>query len=423
MTKERLTSLDIFRGFTILLMTIVNNPGSWTSIYPPLEHAEWNGCTPTDLVFPFFVFIMGTAIPFAMPYKQFDLAVFNKIIVRSLRIFCLGLFLAYFGKIELFGLEGISILIFRVIVSLAVGFALLGNFSLKIKTYLVIGILVILLFLAYSQIEEYKDVRIPGILQRIGIVYFFASILYLKTTQKTQLIVAASILVAYWILMSFVPVPGFGEANFEKGTNLAAWLDNYILNGHLWSYAKTWDPEGILSTLPAIATGILGMFIGQTLNLQIPKVEIAKKTGFIGVVLLILGLIWNIIFPINKSLWTSSYVLYTAGLAILILTFLYYIIEIANYKKWNKLFLIWGVNPMIIFYFSEIIPNILSTIKIQNPEINDQQINLQDYFYTVCIEPFFNNPMNASLAFAMIYAVFWSIILWILYKYKLIFKV
>ncbi|MDD5149378.1 MAG: DUF5009 domain-containing protein [Flavobacterium sp.] len=423
MTKERLTSLDVFRGFTILLMTIVNNPGSWASIYPPLEHAEWNGCTPTDLVFPFFVFIMGTAIPFAMPHKQFDFAVFNKIIVRSLRIFCLGLFLGYFGRIELFGLEGISLLILRVIISLAVGFALLGNFSLKIKTYLVFGILTILLFLAYSRIEEYQDVRIPGILQRIGIVYLFASILYLKTTQKTQLLVATSILLSYWILMAFVPVPGFGAANFEKGTNLAAWFDNFILNGHLWSYAKTWDPEGILSTLPAIATGIIGMFIGQTLNLQIPKMEIAKKTGIIGAILVIFGLIWNIIFPINKSLWTSSYVLYTAGLAILILTFLYYIIEIANYKKWTKLFLIWGVNPMIVFYFSEIIPRVLSAIEVQNPEIKTEQINLQDYFYTFYVVPFFNNPMNASLAFALIYALFWSLILWILYKNKLIFKV
>ena len=423
MTKERLISLDVFRGFTILLMTIVNNPGSWASIYPPLEHAEWNGCTPTDLVFPFFIFIMGTAIPFAMPSKQFDFAVFNKIIVRSLRIFCLGLFLNYFSRIELFGLEGISLLILRVIIAFVVAFALLGNFSLKIKTYLVFGILAILLFLAYNQIEEYQDVRIPGILQRIGIVYFFTSVLYLKTTQKTQLLVATSILLAYWILMAFVPVPGFGEANFEIGTNLAAWLDNLILNGHLWSYAKTWDPEGILSTLPAVATGIFGMLIGQTLNLQIPKMEIAKKTGIIGVVLVILGLVWNIVFPINKTLWTSSYVLYTSGLAILILTILYYTIEIANYKKWTKLFLIWGVNPMIVFFFSEIIPRVLSMIEIQNPEIATEQINLQNYFYTFCVVPFFNNPMNASLAFALVYALFWSLILWILYKNKLIFKV
>lgn len=423
MTKERLISLDVFRGFTILLMTIVNNPGSWAAIYPPLAHAEWHGCTPTDLVFPFFIFIMGSAIPFAMPTKQFDYLVFNKIIVRSLRIFCLGLFLNYFSRIELLGLEGISLLLLRLMITFAVAYALLGNFSLKIKTYLVFGIFAILLILAFSQIEAFRDVRIPGVLQRIGIVYFFAALLYLKTNLKTQLLVAASILLGYWFAMGFIPVPGFGAANFEKGTNLAAWLDNLVLEGHLWSYSKTWDPEGILSTLPAIATGIFGMFIGQVLNLQIPKVEIIKKTAIIGIALLITGLLWSIVFPINKSLWTSSYVLYTAGIATICLTLLYWIIDVLNYNKWIKLFLIWGVNPMIVFFFSGIIPRVLSTIKIQNPEIATEEINLQSYIYNYNIVPLFSNPLDASLTYALVYAVFWSIILWVFYKNKLIFKV
>ena len=423
MTKERLISLDVFRGFTILLMTIVNNPGSWGSIYPPLEHAEWNGCTPTDLVFPFFVFIMGTAIPFAIPTKHLDFSVFNKILVRSLRIFCLGLFLAYFSRIQLFGLEGIPLLLLRLLITFAVAYALLGNFTLKIKTYIVFGIFAILLFLAYSQIEAYQDVRIPGVLQRIGIVYFFTSLLYLKTNLKTQLLVVASILLVYWILMAFVPVPGFGAPNFDKGTNLAAWLDNLVLNGHLWSASKTWDPEGILSTLPAIGTGILGMFIGQILNLQIPKIEIVKKLAITGILLVITGLLCNIIFPINKSLWSSSYVLYTAGIATVCLTILYYVIDVANYKKWTKLFLIWGVNPMIVFFFSGIIPRVLSSIKVQNPEIATEQIGLQSLIYKFGIAPCFENPMNASLTYAVSYAIFWSIILWVFYKKKLIFKV
>lgn len=423
MTRERLISLDVFRGFTILLMTIVNNPGSWAAIYPPLAHAEWHGCTPTDLVFPFFIFIMGTAIPFAMPTKHLDFAVFNKIIVRSLRIFCLGLFLNYFSKIQLLGLEGIALLAARLMITLAVAYALLGNFSLKIKTYLVFGIFAILLLLAYSPMEEFQNVRLPGVLQRIGIVYFFTALLYLKSNLKTQLLVAAFLLLGYWILMAFIPVPGFGEANFEKGTNLAAWLDNLVLNGHLWSYSKTWDPEGILSTIPAIATGIFGMFVGQMLNLQTSKMEIIKKITFIGITLLVLGLLWNTIFPINKSLWTSSYALYTAGIATLCLTLLYYIIDIANYKKWTPLFLFWGVNPMIVFFFSGIIPRVLSAINIQNPEISGEQINLQSFLYQFYIVPLFSNPMNASLMFALIYAVFWSLILWWLYTKKIIFKV
>jgi predicted acyltransferase len=423
MTKERLTSLDVFRGFTILLMTIVNNPGSWASIYPPLEHAQWHGCTPTDLVFPFFVFIMGTAIPFAMPTKHFDWAVFNKIMVRSLRIFCLGFFLSCFSRIHLFDLEGIPLLVIRLIITFVVAYALLGNFSLKVKTYLAIGIFTILLALAYSNIESFQDTRIPGVLQRIGIVYFFTSLLYLKTNLKTQLLVAASLLLGYWILMAFVPVPGFGAANFEKGTNLAAWLDNFLLEGHLWSSSKTWDPEGILSTLPAIGTGIIGMFIGQLLNLQISKIEILKKLAISGSVLLIIGMLWNIIFPINKSLWTSSYVLYTAGIATICLTVLYYIIDVVNYKKWTKLFLIWGVNPMIVFFFSGVIPRVLSSIKVESPEIATEQINLQTLIYKFWIVPCFENPLNSSLAYALSYAIFWSLILWFFYKKKLIFKV
>ncbi|MGN7812370.1 acyltransferase family protein [Flavobacterium sp. 22076] len=423
MTKERLTSLDVFRGFTILLMTIVNNPGSWSSIYPPLEHAEWHGCTPTDLVFPFFVFIMGTAIPFAMPVKYFDGAVFNKILVRSLRIFCLGLFLSVFSRIHLFGLEGIPLLGVRMVIAFAVAYALLGNFSMKVKTILAVGIFIILLSLAFSGLEHFEDTRIPGVLQRIAIVYFFASILYLKTNLKTQLGVVASILVIYYLLMAFVPVPGFGPANFDKGTNLAAWLDNLVLNGHLWSVSKTWDPEGILSTLPAIGTGILGMYIGQLLNLQTNRTEILKKTAVTGVILLIGGLLWNIIFPINKSLWTSSYVLYTAGIATLCLSLLYYIIDIQGYKKWAKLFLIWGVNPMIVFFFSGIIPRVLGSIQVQNPETGGEEISVLTLIYKHGIAPCFENPLNASLAYALLYAVFWSVILWIFYKKKLIFKV
>jgi len=423
MTKERLISLDTFRGFTILLMTIVNNPGSWDHIYPPLEHAEWNGCTPTDLVFPFFIFIMAVAISFAMPTKQLDSATFNKTTIRALRIFCLGLFLNFFGKIELFGLEGIPLLFGKLVITIGVSYALLGNFSLKVKTYLTLFVFVVLLFLAYSGIEAYQEVRIPGVLQRIGIVYFFVSLLYLETSQKTQLITAISLLLLYWGLMTLIPVPGIGAANLEKTTNLGAWLDSILLEGHMWIFSKTWDPEGILSTIPAIASGIIGLLIGQLINRPLPKLEIVKKMAIIGLILTLLGLLWNIVFPINKSLWTSSYVLYTSGLAILCLTFLFYVIEVADYKKWTKTFLIWGVNPMVVFFFSGIIPQGLRMIQFQNPKIPSEQINLQKYLYSFWIEPFFTNPLSASLVGALIYVGIWTFILWIFYKNKLIFKV
>ena len=423
MTKDRLISLDVFRGLTILLMTIVNNPGSWATVYPPLLHSEWHGCTPTDLIFPFFIFIMGAAISFAMPTKSYDNTTFNKIFTRSLRMICLGIFFNFFGKIQLFELEGIPLLIERLLISAAIGYALMGNFNAKLKTYLAVSLFVIYLALAYSGIEAYKNVRLPGVLQHIGIVYFIASLLYLKTTQKTQLLIAIGILLGYWAIMTLIPAPGFEITNLEKGTNLAAWIDNTLLKGHLWEYSITWDPEGILSTIPAIATGIIGLLIGQLLNSPLLKTKKAKKMALIGITLIISGLLWNIIFPINKALWTSSFVVYTAGLATFILSILYYFIDISDYKKGTKLFLIWGVNPMIVFFLSEIVPQAMVMVSLPNPKIPTEQTNLYNYLYVAGVEPFFNNPMTASLIFALLYVGMWSILLAYFYKKKMYFKV
>jgi predicted acyltransferase len=223
--------------------------------------------------------------------------------------------------------------------------------------------------------------------------------------------------------MTLVPIPGIGAANLEKGTNLSAYIDNIFLKNHMWLMSKTWDPEGILNTVPVISSGILGMLIGQLLNHPLPKIEIVKKMIGIGLLLVVLGLIWNSVFPINKSLWSSSYVLFTSGLATLSLTALYYIIEIADYKKWTKLFLIWGVNPMIVFFFSGIIPRALPMLKVNHPELPGESLGIQSYFYNYGIVPLFENPMNASVTYALVYTLFWSIILWILFKNKLIFKV
>lgn len=423
MTRERLISLDVFRGLTILLMTIVNNPGDWGHVYAPLLHSEWHGCTPTDLVFPFFIFIMGVAVPLAMPTKTWDDTTFNKILVRSLRMFCLGIFFNYFSKIQLFGLEGLSLLIGRLIITVTVGYALMGNFSSKLKNILAFSILFIYLFLAYSGIEAYHDVRLPGVLQRIAIVYFVVSLLYLKTSKKTQIITGVVLLLGYWATMTLIPVPGIGAPNLEKGTNLASWVDSIVLKGHMYRETITWDPEGILSTLPSIVNGIIGLLIGQILQHEITKTQKASKIALAGVALIIAGLLWDIVFPINKSLWTSSYVLYTTGLAATCLALLYYIIDIADYKKGFKLFLIWGVNPMIVFFFSQIIPQALVMIQFKNPHNPTEQINLLNYLYTFGIAPFFSNPMTASLAGALVYVAIWTFILWIFYKNKLIFKV
>ena len=423
MVKERLISLDVFRGLTILLMTIVNNPGDWGNVYPPLLHADWHGCTPTDLAFPFFVFIMGVAVPLAMPDKFYDNTTFSKILIRSLRMLCLGIFFNFFGKIQLFGLDGIPLLIGRLAITIAVGYALMGSFSSKVKNILAFSILLIYLVLAYGGIEAYHDVRLPGVLQRIAIVYFVVSLLYLKTTLKTQIITGAVLLLGYWGIMALIPVPGIGEANLEKGTNLASWFDSILLKGHMYSGTVTWDPEGILSTIPSIVNGIIGLIIGQFLQSDSSKIKKALKMGRIGAGLIIFGLIWDLVFPINKSLWTSSYVLFTTGLATVFFTILYYLIDIANYKKGFKPFLIWGVNPMIVFFSSQIIPQALVMIRFQNPKNPEEQTNLLDFLYRFWIAPFFSNPMTASLAGALVYVCIWTFILWIFYRNKLIFKV
>ncbi|MBS7254419.1 acyltransferase family protein [Flavobacterium branchiicola] len=423
MVKERLISLDVFRGLTILLMTIVNNPGDWGHVYAPLLHSEWHGCTPTDLVFPFFIFIMGVAVPLAMPDKFYDGTTFNKILVRSLRMLCLGIFFNFFGKIQLFGLEGIPLLIGRLAITIMVGYALMGSFSSKIKNILAFSILLVYLILAYSGIEAYHDVRLPGVLQRIAVVYFVVSLLYLKTSQRTQILTGIFLLLGYWAIMTLIPVPGFGEANLDKGTNLASWVDSILLKGHMYRETLTWDPEGILSTIPSIINGIIGLLIGQLLQLNTTKIQKAQKMGIAGTLLIFFGLMWDIVFPINKSLWTSSYVLYTTGLATVFLTILYFVIDIADYKKGFKPFLIWGVNPMIVFFSSQIIPQALVMIQFQNPQNPEEQTNLLDYLYRFWIAPFFTNPMTASLAGALVYVGIWTFILWIFYRNKLIFKV
>ncbi|PIF33316.1 putative acyltransferase [Flavobacterium sp. 9] len=421
--KDRIISVDVLRGLTVLLMTVVNNPGSWDYVYPILDHAKWNGCTLADLVFPFFIFVVGIAVPLAMPVKQDKPENILKIITRSLRIICLGFFLYFFNSIYFLGLDGFPLLLVRLAITFIVGYALIGDFKLKTKTILAISLFIIFLTLAYGGHENFKDVRLPGVLQRIGIVYFFVSIIYLKTTIKTQIILSSSILLGYWAIMTLIPVPGIGYSNLEPITNLASWLDSILLKDHMYIATKTWDPEGILSTIPTIANGIIGLLIGQLLLKPLPKLEIAKKMGIISIILILSGLLWSVFFPINKALWTSSYVLFTAGIALLLLTLIYYIVDVLENKKWTKFLLSWGVNPMIVFFVSGILPRALALIKVQNPENISEQINVRDYAYQYWISPLFENQMISSLTYSVLYILLWSCVLWYFYKKGMIFKV
>ncbi|MEZ7505357.1 acyltransferase family protein [Flavobacterium sp. Arc2] len=423
MKNDRIISVDILRGMTILLMIIVNNPGNWGAVYTPLLHAKWNGCTPTDLVFPTFIFVLGIAIPLAMPKKTWNQETFIKIITRTLRIISLGLFLNFFSKIFIFSDNQILLLFVRLSITILVGYALLGNFNPKVKLLLAVSIFTILLFLAYSGIESFNDVRLPGVLQRIGIVYLIATVIYLKTELETQIGITIALLIGYWALLTIIPVPGIGTANYNEGTNLSSWLDSFLLEGHMYGATKTWDPEGILSTLPAIATALIGLIIGKLILTNESKIKIIKKMAAIAFVLTTTGLLWSFVFPLNKSLWTSSYVLYSAGIALFILAVLHYITEVKGAKKGFFFFLIWGVNPMIVFFLSGILPRALGMITFPNPENADAKISVLSYAYQFWINPNFDNEKSASLTYALLYASLWSLLLWFFYKKKLFFKV
>lgn len=376
-SPPRLLSLDVFRGLTVAAMILVNNPGSWAHIYAPLEHAEWNGCTPTDLIFPFFLFIVGVSISYALGSKKQHMN-HSKLIMtalkRALILFGLGLFLSLFPKV----------------------------FT--------------------DPLEAFRTVRIPGVLQRIAVVFFITALIFIKTSPKTQLRTMIGILIAYWALMTLVPVPGVGYANLEKETNLGAWLDRTILTeAHLWKSVRTWDPEGILSTLPAVATGLFGVLIGSWLRRKDREESVKISWMFsIGVLAVILGLIWDLCFPINKALWTSSFVLYAGGLATIGLALCYWLIDVQGYKKGTKPFVVYGVNAITVFFLSGLIPRILSMIRVKMPD--GTVSGSKEWMYETFFTPYFS-PVNASLAGAITFILIWLLILWWMFNKKIIIKV
>ncbi|MBE9600506.1 DUF5009 domain-containing protein [Pedobacter sp. MC2016-24] len=358
-------------------MILVNNPGDWGNIYAPLEHSEWNGCTPTDLVFPFFLFIVGVSIAYAMGSKKTDPASHSKTILKALKraltLFGLGLFLSLFPKV----------------------------FT--------------------DPIAAFETVRIPGVLQRIAVVFFISAVLFIKISEKNLFRIMIGILALYWALMTFVPVPGVGYPNLEKETNLGAWVDRGILTeAHLWKSSKTWDPEGILSTLPAIASGLFGILVGVYLKRK--DIDPATKIAWLfstGCAVVLLGLLWDLQFPINKSLWTSSFVLYTGGLATIILALSYWIIDIQKYNRFTKPFVVYGVNAITVFFLSGLIPRIMRMFDVTAAD--STQVSLQTWLYSGFTAHL--SPINASLAWAITFILFWLVILWVMYNKKIIIKV
>jgi predicted acyltransferase len=367
----RLVSLDVFRGLTVAGMVLVNNPGTWSHIYWPLAHAEWHGWTPTDLIFPFFLFIVGTSITLALSRRVEgsegnERALLLSITRRALILFALGLVLAGFPYFD------------------------------------------------------FNTIRIPGVLQRISVCYFISALIFLKTRWRTQALIAVALLLLYWLLMTLVPVPGYGAGDLSREGSLASYVDRIILGPHIWKQGKVYDPEGLLSTLPAIATTLCGILAGHWLRSRRSQLEKAGGMFFAGVAAVVAGWLWGLLFPVNKSLWTSSYVVFTAGMALLLLGSCYWLIEIKSYTRWSWPFKVFGVNAVTLFVGSGLMAKLMGLWKI--PRTNGSPGNLQTFIYEHLFASW-TQPLNASLLYAVSFLLLWLLLMWLLYRKKIFIKI
>ncbi len=367
-TSKRLISLDVLRGMTIALMILVNTPGSWSFVYAPLRHAAWHGCTPTDLVFPFFLFIVGMSVYFS--FKKYDTNLSKpaalKIIKRTLIIFIIGVVLNLYPYF---------------------------NFS---------------------------EVRIMGVLQRIALAYGAGAMLCLAFKKNKLLIVLAGILLGYWALLYF----GADSNPYSLEENVVRRFDLFLFGEHhiYKGFGIPFDPEGVLSSIPAIGTVIIGYLIGQVIDIETSMTLKMKKLLIYGIIMVVLGGIWSLLFPINKPLWTSSYVLYTAGLGTLFLALLIFIIDYKKYSGWSKPFVHFGSNPLFIFVFSGIYAKTISyLIKIPVSE-SASSTSFYNYLFTEVFAPTFGN-MNGSLMFGISHIIVFWFICYILYRNKIFIKI
>jgi len=367
--KGRLVSLDVFRGITIALMILVNNPGG-SEYYGPLQHADWNGLTLADLVFPFFIFIMGVAIPHSFVNKIDQRVGTRSLLLRIVRrtavLFLLGLFINGFPYFSL------------------------------------------------------SNLRVLGVLQRIALCYFFASIIFLFVKPRWRLFLTAALPLIYWALMVLVPVPSYGAGVLSKEGNLGAYLDRLVLGGHL--YAGTWDPEGILSTLPAVSTALIGILTGQYLtSRQEPsgKTRLAVNLVCFGGLGLVIGLAGSFLFPINKNLWSSSYVAFTGGMAVASLAAFFYIVDFRMRIGWTKPFVILGMNAITVYVLSEIgnLALIYTTVPLVSGNIALKSLIFERFFAS------WAGPLHGSFLYALAYLAFCWVIAAILYRKRVFLKV
>ena len=391
---ERLPSLDVFRGMTVAGMLLVNNPGTWSAIYPPLQHAPWHGWTPTDLIFPFFLFIVGITTELSLRARRArgddERAILQQILRRGALIFLFGFLLSGFPFFTW-------------------GSALDGaSFAERV-------------------VDRIEHWRVMGVLQRIGVAYLIGGLLTWRTTIRQQMVILTTLLLGYWALMTLVPVPDTGVPGrfvLDKPDQLlSAWLDRTVLGtAHLWVGGKTWDPEGLLSTLPAVGTMICGTFAGKWIAQQ-QRALTDRLAGLfaVGALAMMLGSMWHWVFPINKNIWTSSYVLFTAGIGAVTLATCMWLIDVMQLRRWTFPFLVYGVNPMLAFLGSGLMARCIASIWTWDTG-GGTRTSAQGFVYNTLYAAWLP-PREASFAYAVSFVAFWFLVLWAAWKRGFVLKV
>ena len=370
--QQRLLSLDVFRGATIALMILVNNPGAWTDAYPQLKHAAWSGWTMTDMVFPFFLWIMGMAMTFSFAKRRASGASNQTLILhalqRSVIIFALGLFLNGFP------------------------FGVGAPFS-------------------------FATFRIPGVLQRIAVCYFVAAVLYVTTSSRTQIWTSVFFLAVYWLAMKLVPVPGYGAGVLQPMGNLGWYIDSSILDGHTWVWApaKGFDPEGFISTVPAFATTLFGVLTGTWLRSERSREEKTAWMFVAGFAMALVGVICDMWLPINKNLWTSSYAVFMGGWALVCFASFYWLLDIKGTWRWLEKFTIFGMNAITLYVASEVLAILLDVIHWTRAD--GTVVSLHDVIYPALFASWLS-PSNASLGYAIVFVAVLYLIGWVMWKRK-----
>lgn len=371
--QDRWVALDAVRGLTVASMLLVNNPGTWSAIYPSLEHAPWHGWTPTDLIFPFFLFIVGITTELSLDRRAAagagDRVIRLQVLRRGALIVLCGLVLTTFP---------------------------------------------------FFPLTRFTEIRIPGVLQRIGVCYAIGALVAWRRSNRTVALIGVVLLLGYWAAMTLIPVPGQAAPTLDiPDQTLAAYVDRLLLDGHLWSASKTWDPEGPLSTIPAVVTSLLGILTGRWMSRPNPLPDKLNGLFASGAGLTAAGLAWNWVFPINKNLWTSSYVVFSAGVAMLVLATASWLIEIRRVRGWTRPLVTYGQNPLAAFLGSGAMARTLGLLQVHGTA---GSVSVKEAIFERGFASWLA-PIDASLLFAVSFVLVWYLILLVFERRGWILKI